>query len=279
MADRSTASFAPSSTSARGGGYERLEDWAGVENLEERVDGEDAIDPVVLERAEEGDVSAYEVRRIDELEEIPVPDAGINWRPIRRTFGITAFGINAYTANEGEHVVEEHNESQLGHEEVYVVIAGRARFTLGGDDVDVGPGRLVYLRDPRRPSARRSRSRTARRCSRSAASPASVRRRRRGSGSSPRARTARRGDYDRRSRSSRRGSSQPDNPILYYHVADYKALLGRTATAALEHLRTAVENAAVLVEYAREDDDFDSLRDDPEFLAITGEPEPAGGGA
>ena len=31
-------------------GYERLEDWAGVENLEERVDGEDAIDPIVLER-------------------------------------------------------------------------------------------------------------------------------------------------------------------------------------------------------------------------------------
>jgi uncharacterized Ntn-hydrolase superfamily protein len=30
-------------------GYERLEDWAGVQNLEERVDGEDAIDPVVLE--------------------------------------------------------------------------------------------------------------------------------------------------------------------------------------------------------------------------------------
>jgi uncharacterized Ntn-hydrolase superfamily protein len=31
-------------------GYERLEDWAGVVNLEERVDGEDAIDPVVLDR-------------------------------------------------------------------------------------------------------------------------------------------------------------------------------------------------------------------------------------
>ena len=29
-------------------GYERLADWAGVENLEERVDGEEAIDPVVL---------------------------------------------------------------------------------------------------------------------------------------------------------------------------------------------------------------------------------------
>jgi uncharacterized Ntn-hydrolase superfamily protein len=30
-------------------GYERLEDWAGVENLEERVDGMDAIDPFVLD--------------------------------------------------------------------------------------------------------------------------------------------------------------------------------------------------------------------------------------
>lgn len=30
-------------------GFERLEDWAGVENLEERVDGENVVDPVVLE--------------------------------------------------------------------------------------------------------------------------------------------------------------------------------------------------------------------------------------
>ena len=29
-------------------GHERLEDWAGVANLEERVDGDDEIDPVVL---------------------------------------------------------------------------------------------------------------------------------------------------------------------------------------------------------------------------------------
>jgi uncharacterized Ntn-hydrolase superfamily protein len=29
-------------------GYDTLDSWAGVENLEERVDGGDAIDPVVL---------------------------------------------------------------------------------------------------------------------------------------------------------------------------------------------------------------------------------------
>jgi uncharacterized Ntn-hydrolase superfamily protein len=34
-------------------GHERLEDWAGVENLEERVDGTDEIDPFVLERLRE----------------------------------------------------------------------------------------------------------------------------------------------------------------------------------------------------------------------------------
>ncbi len=30
-------------------GFDRLEDWAGEKNLEERIDGTDAIDPVVLE--------------------------------------------------------------------------------------------------------------------------------------------------------------------------------------------------------------------------------------
>jgi uncharacterized Ntn-hydrolase superfamily protein len=34
-------------------GYETLDAWAGVENLEERVDGDDAIDPVVLEALRE----------------------------------------------------------------------------------------------------------------------------------------------------------------------------------------------------------------------------------
>jgi uncharacterized Ntn-hydrolase superfamily protein len=34
-------------------GYDTLDAWAGVENLEERVDGDDAIDPVVLEALRE----------------------------------------------------------------------------------------------------------------------------------------------------------------------------------------------------------------------------------
>ena len=34
-------------------GYDSLEGWASVENLEERVSGSDAIDPVVLEALRE----------------------------------------------------------------------------------------------------------------------------------------------------------------------------------------------------------------------------------
>ena len=93
-------------------------------------------------------MSAYEVRRIEDLEKIPVADADVNWRPIRRALGIRAFGINAYTADEGTHVVEEHTETQLQHEEVYVVVSGRARFILGDDEVEVAAGAFVFVRDP-----------------------------------------------------------------------------------------------------------------------------------
>jgi hypothetical protein len=46
-------------------------------------------------------------------------------------------------------VVEPHDETSdgRGHEEIYVVLSGGARFTLGGEEeVDAGPGTLVLVR-------------------------------------------------------------------------------------------------------------------------------------
>jgi tetratricopeptide (TPR) repeat protein len=222
-------------------------------------------------------MSAYEVRRIDELEEIPVARAGIVWRPIRRPLGITAFGMNAYVGKEGEHVVEVHDESQLGHEEVYVVVAGRARFTLGGEDVDVDAGGFVYLRDPgtERGAVALEDGTTVLAVGGKpgqhdpsawewffAATPARDR-----------------GDYDEALAIIEDGlEHKPDHPALLYNRARYKALLGRSEEA-LPPLRTALEAQPMLVEIAAKDDDFASLRDDSEFLAITGQAEPAGGGA
>lgn len=86
---------------------------------------------------------------IDDLESIPVGDRGLEWRPIRSRFGITAFGTNAYTANVGSEIVEEHSEERLGHEEMYVVVTGRATFTLDGDEVDAPAGTIVHVPDPK----------------------------------------------------------------------------------------------------------------------------------
>ena len=68
----------------------------------------------------------------------PITVAGeLRWKPIRRTLGIEAFGINAYTGeNVGDDVVERHTEQTLGHEEVYVVLAGRATFELDDETLD-----------------------------------------------------------------------------------------------------------------------------------------------
>ena len=86
--------------------------------------------------------------RIDEV--APITVAGeLRWKPIRRTLGIEAFGINAYTAeNVGDDVVERHTESTLGHEEVYVVLAGRATFELDDETLDAPAGTIVFLREP-----------------------------------------------------------------------------------------------------------------------------------
>jgi quercetin dioxygenase-like cupin family protein len=79
----------------------------------------------------------------------PLTVAGaLQWRPLRRTLGVRAFGINAYTAeNAGDEVVEDHTEQSLGHEEIYLVLSGRATFTVGEEELDVPAGSLVHLSD------------------------------------------------------------------------------------------------------------------------------------
>jgi tetratricopeptide (TPR) repeat protein len=88
------------------------------------------------------------IAHIDELDRIEMPD-GFVWRPIRRHFDIRAFGVNAYSTLEvGGQIVESHTENQLGHEEIYLVLRGRARFTIDGNEHDLAAGELVFLRDP-----------------------------------------------------------------------------------------------------------------------------------
>jgi hypothetical protein len=50
-----------------------------------------------------GPVSArYRTTTFDAIDEIPVVGGALRWKPVRRTLGVTAFGINAYVPDAGE---------------------------------------------------------------------------------------------------------------------------------------------------------------------------------
>jgi tetratricopeptide (TPR) repeat protein len=95
--------------------------------------------------------TGWQAARFDELDAIPLFE-GLVWHPVRKRFGIEAFGVNAYTTGSaGEQVVEEHDESgggAGGHEELYVVLTGRATFTIGGETHDAPAGSFIFIGDP-----------------------------------------------------------------------------------------------------------------------------------
>jgi uncharacterized cupin superfamily protein len=64
---------------------------------------------------------------------------GARWHSIREALGITSFGVNAYEADAGEELVVPHDERDFGgQEELYVLVRGRARFVLDGEDLELG---------------------------------------------------------------------------------------------------------------------------------------------
>jgi len=83
------------------------------------------------------------------LADLPtLPDDEAAWAPVRHAMGLSAFGVNAFTAPSGAIVIEDHDESGSRHEELYVVLSGRAEFTVGDESFDAPPGTLVAVRDP-----------------------------------------------------------------------------------------------------------------------------------
>lgn len=208
----------------------------------------------------------WETAHLSEIEAIPVPET-LEWTPVRRHFGIHAFGVNAYTAAEaGQEVVERHTEEVRGHEELYVVIAGRATFTLDGEELDAPVGTAIFVRDP---AVERHAV---------AAEPGTTVLAlggKPGVAYSPGpwewvfvARTlGEKGDFDGAIAELKGGLDvHPENAALLYWLARTEAEAGR-GDDALAHLARAVAGRAELGARAREDDAFASLRDDARFPA------------
>ena len=204
--------------------------------------------------------------RVAALDEMVVNQAvGASWHTIRSSLGVQAFGINAWTATEdGQQVIGEHDEADgEGHEELYVVLTGRASFTLEGETFDAPPGTVVHVPDP---TVKRGAVGT--------------------SGTTILAIGAKRGEaftpspWERTAEAlafwpgeewdkaievlERHLAETPDNAGTLYNLACALARAGRREEA-LARLREAVAGEDRFLELAQTDDDLASIRDDPSF--------------
>jgi hypothetical protein len=86
---------------------------------------------------------------VDDVEAVPWRGTDLVWHPLRAALGLRAFGAAAYTADRpGQPLIEPHVEDPdgRGHEELYVVLRGRATFTLDGETLDAPAGTCVFVR-------------------------------------------------------------------------------------------------------------------------------------
>lgn len=202
---------------------------------------------------------AWRALRIDEVE--PIAAAGMLWRPLRRTLDVEAFGINAYSAREaGQHVVEPHTEEALAHEEVYLVLTGRATFTLDGESLVAPAGTVVHIADP-----------TVRREAHADVPGTTVIAigAPRGDAYAPSAweayfaveRFRATGAYDEAVAELEEALVRhPDNPGIEYALGCWHALAGHEDVA-LAHVRRAIELEPRYARWARDDEDLVAIRD------------------
>jgi uncharacterized cupin superfamily protein len=202
------------------------------------------------------------VLRLDEIQGIPVFGTLV-WKPVRKTLGVTAFGINAYTAaNAGDDVVEEHTEQQLGHEEIYAVVSGHATFTVDGEEVDAPAGTLVYLDD-----VAQRRHAIANEPGTTVLAIGGVPGRHETSAWEyffPALAPMRDRDYDTARQILEEGLAEKDHPVLHYQLACIEALAGNRDRA-LDELAIAADGSERLRASAQTDEDLASIRADPRF--------------
>ena len=201
---------------------------------------------------------------LSEIEPIAISGAGLSSLPLRRPLGVEAFGINAYSSvAAGGHVVEDHTEASLRHEEVYAVLAGHAMFTLDGKTLDAPSGTVVFIRDPDM------------KCSAVAVE----------AGTSVLAIGGKAGeahtspwewffyaerfgpteDWDGAITHLQAGVERhPSNASMLYSLACFE-VLGRKQDEALTHLRQAIDLEPRHVEWAAKDDDLASIRGLPGY--------------
>jgi quercetin dioxygenase-like cupin family protein len=209
----------------------------------------------------------YEILSIDDLERYSTTAGSQILRPLRRRLGFRPFGVNVWVGEQpGDHVIEPHRETK-GPEELYVVLRGTARFTLGEETFDAPVGTLVHAPpDTFREATANERGTTVLAMGATA-----------GEAFTPSGwedffiayAELRAGRTDEgRAAMQEALVREPEAWQGPYNAACFEALAGET-DAALEHLRRAVELDAADVRRApATDTDLDSIRADPRFAEV-----------
>jgi tetratricopeptide (TPR) repeat protein len=213
-------------------------------------------------------MEGYSVARLEEIDE--VGDGRCPWRPVRHHFGITAFGVNAWTGRAaGDRILNEHEEGDDdGEQELYVVLAGRATFELDGERVDAPAGTFVAVAPGVKRTAFAAEPETT--ILAVGATPGHAYEPGGWELWAPYRPAYDAGRYEEVVEPMRElAAAHPEYPALLYNLACLESLTGRGADA-LEHLRQAIERSPRLGELAKTDTDLDAIRDDRAFATLVG---------
>jgi mannose-6-phosphate isomerase-like protein (cupin superfamily) len=192
---------------------------------------------------------------------------------VSRHFGVRAFGTSAYRSVEGGELISEHDEAGFrigltGQEEMYVVVAGRATFTVNGERVDAPTGSVVFVRDPAATRSAHAEEPGTIVIAVGAKPGEAFLPLPEGFSTAFDAYSAK--DYERSIELYQEllESGFPRKAGILFNIACNEALLGRTDDA-FEHLRAAIEADERVTELFPTDSDLDPIRDDPRFAELT----------
>jgi quercetin dioxygenase-like cupin family protein len=220
---------------------------------------------------------SFRVTTLDEAPRVEGAD-GADWLRLRKELDVRAFGVNVYSASAGNRVIEEHDELGAAagrHEELYVVLRGRARFELDGDVHDALTGTAVFVRDPavRRGAHAEEDNTLVLVLGGTPGHAYEVSVWEQAADAYPHWRN---GDYAKAVEILREVvDKHPETGLILYNLACAETLNGEH-DAAVEHLAHATALEERWRKAAREDPDFDAVRDDPRFeLAVAGQADSA----
>ncbi len=84
-----------------------------------------------------------------DLTAVPVsPTEFGHWAALNGPLGLAALGVNLIETAPGDGLEIGHDETETAQQELFVVVSGRARFIVGDETLEAGPGIAVGVADP-----------------------------------------------------------------------------------------------------------------------------------